>query len=98
MLSSPIRPLVIIFLHYVARSFCEKIKLPKEMPKIILGILPKYAIKNNPAGYLAGYGLNVFGEPNPYYERALGHNSFFYLNILYLSIPLLLFIYQKRVL
>ncbi len=24
----------IIFLHYVARSFCEAIKLPKEMPKI----------------------------------------------------------------
>ena len=26
--------LVIIFVHYVARSFCETIKLPKEMPKI----------------------------------------------------------------
>ena len=26
--------LEIIFLHYVARSFCETIKLPKEMPKI----------------------------------------------------------------
>jgi len=25
--------LVIIFVHYVARSFCETIKLPKEMPK-----------------------------------------------------------------
>ena len=24
----------IIFLHYVARSICETIKLPKEMPKI----------------------------------------------------------------
>jgi len=29
-----VRPLVIIFVHYVARSFCETIKLPKEMPKI----------------------------------------------------------------
>jgi hypothetical protein len=26
--------LEIIFLHYVARSFCETIKLPKEMSKI----------------------------------------------------------------
>jgi hypothetical protein len=26
--------LEIIFLHYVARYFCETIKLPKEMPKI----------------------------------------------------------------
>jgi hypothetical protein len=26
--------LVIIFVHYVARSFCETIKLPQEMPKI----------------------------------------------------------------
>jgi hypothetical protein len=26
--------LVIIIVHYVARSFCETIKLPKEMPKI----------------------------------------------------------------
>jgi len=31
--------LVIIFVHYVARSFCETIKLPQGMPKIILGIL-----------------------------------------------------------
>ena len=31
--------LVNIFVHYVARSFCETINLPKEMPKIILGIL-----------------------------------------------------------
>jgi hypothetical protein len=30
---------VIYFLHYVARLFCETIKLPIEMPKIILGIL-----------------------------------------------------------
>ena len=26
--------LEIIFLHYVAKSFCETIKLPKEMPKV----------------------------------------------------------------
>jgi len=26
--------LEIIFLHYAARSFCETIKLPKEVPKI----------------------------------------------------------------
>jgi hypothetical protein len=26
--------LVIIFVHYVARSFCGTIKLPKEMPKM----------------------------------------------------------------
>jgi hypothetical protein len=26
--------LEIIFLHYVARSFCETFKLPKELPKI----------------------------------------------------------------
>ncbi len=26
--------LIVIFLHFVARSFCVKIKLPKEMPKI----------------------------------------------------------------
>jgi hypothetical protein len=26
--------LEIIFVHYVARFFCEPIKLPKEMPKI----------------------------------------------------------------
>jgi hypothetical protein len=26
--------LVIIFVHYVARSFCETIKLPQEMPKM----------------------------------------------------------------
>jgi hypothetical protein len=32
-------PLVIIFVNYVARSYCETIKLPQEMPKIILGIL-----------------------------------------------------------
>jgi hypothetical protein len=44
----PISILEIIFLHYVARSFCETIKLPKEMPKIakcilgILGIFPVY--------------------------------------------------------
>ncbi len=29
-----IRTLVIIFVHYVARSFCEPIKLPKVMPKM----------------------------------------------------------------
>jgi hypothetical protein len=29
-----ISTLVIIFVHSVARSFCETIKLPKEMPKI----------------------------------------------------------------
>jgi len=34
--------LVIIFVHHVARSFCETIKLPKVMPKIILGIFPVY--------------------------------------------------------
>jgi hypothetical protein len=29
-----ISTLVIVFVHYVARSFCETIKLAKEMPKI----------------------------------------------------------------
>jgi hypothetical protein len=30
--------LEINFLHYVANFFCETIKLPKEVPKITLGI------------------------------------------------------------
>ena len=37
-----ISTLVIIFVHYVTKFFCETIKLPKEMPKIILGIFPVY--------------------------------------------------------
>jgi hypothetical protein len=45
--AAPISTLEIIFLHSVARSFCETIKVPKEMPKIakilgILGIFPVY--------------------------------------------------------
>jgi hypothetical protein len=39
--------LVIIFVHYVARSFCETIKLPKEMPKIAKCLKLRYSIDLN---------------------------------------------------
>jgi hypothetical protein len=35
------RILEIIFVHFVARSFCVKIKLPQEMPKNRMPKVPK---------------------------------------------------------
>jgi hypothetical protein len=36
--------LIVIFLHDVARSFCAKIKLPNEMPKIAKCLKLRYSI------------------------------------------------------
>jgi len=42
--------LAIIFVHYVARSFCDPIKLPKEMPKIAKCLKLRYAVDLNRKG------------------------------------------------
>jgi len=43
-LEMPLSILEIIFLHYVARSFCETTKLPQEVPKIAKCLKLRYSV------------------------------------------------------
>jgi hypothetical protein len=51
---SSISILEIIFVHYVAKSFCETVQLPKELPKIAKCLKLRYSVDINKKNTISG--------------------------------------------